>query len=671
MQIKFLVHVFIFLMCFSSVVAQWRQTDGPYGGNVSSMCTTSDAVFAAIADEGVYRSTNEGKTWRNVSPVLKKKRATAIVSSGQTVYAVMGDGLFSSTDDGSNWKLVRGGNYKYLSVRGSTILMAAETDTILVSKDGGNSWVSYGGSNQLAFSSVFVSKTQLLVGCSKGRMLSSDGGVTWSTTDLGMSRITSYAYVKSDLFCARSGWVFVSYDDGTYWTSVPTVYMNVHAKEVASDGKTLYMGASDAGVWSTNDGGYTWKQINTNIRSQNVSALCVSPPYVYAGTSDDGIFVQTIGSTYWYWVSEGLKKTAVQEVRSFNGGLIARTGRSIYNLYKDGWRENNDSLADWQHSIATTKQSVYVGTYYNGLYRQTSPIPSWKPMPIGAVYPGAIDTRGDTIYAAGGSQVWRSTDDGENWKEIGWSGFRNITAVCAGPSVLCVADEGSLYFSSNQGASWRKGYNYLMVYSIFFQGDILYLCDAGSTKISRDQGLTWSDFYDGTAPGFKSLSISNGRVFGITRDQIHILDTVLRRWVLLSSMLPVKEINSVYSTATTIYASTESGIWYAELSDILASVGDDSKKQVQSSHPSCLISSLQPNPSDDRATLLYTLESAGQVSVQLYDAHGRLLRVLLDDFVTAGTHTVEWDTSVLESGVYMCRILHNNECVFERFVVHH
>jgi hypothetical protein len=44
------------------------------------------------------------------------------------------------------------------------------------------------------------------------------------------------------------------------------------------------------------------------------------------------------------------------------------------------------------------------------------------------------------------------------------------------------------------------------------------------------------------------------------------------------------------------------------------------------------------------------------VSITIYDAVGRRVAVLVDEDVTAGFHTADWDTRGLASGVYLYRI---------------
>jgi len=67
-----------------------------------------------------------------------------------------------------------------------------------------------------------------------------------------------------------------------------------------------------------------------------------------------------------------------------------------------------------------------------------------------------------------------------------------------------------------------------------------------------------------------------------------------------------------------------------------------------------------PNPSSSGATLTLTLRSASHVTAAVYGADGRLVRVLVDERLPAGTHRLSWDGKTLTgaraaSGVYFIR----------------
>jgi hypothetical protein len=68
-----------------------------------------------------------------------------------------------------------------------------------------------------------------------------------------------------------------------------------------------------------------------------------------------------------------------------------------------------------------------------------------------------------------------------------------------------------------------------------------------------------------------------------------------------------------------------------------------------------------PNPFNPSTTVGFTLPQAGPVRLSLHDARGRLVRVLVDEPLAAGSHEVRWDGRdltgrVAASGVYLARL---------------
>ncbi len=63
-----------------------------------------------------------------------------------------------------------------------------------------------------------------------------------------------------------------------------------------------------------------------------------------------------------------------------------------------------------------------------------------------------------------------------------------------------------------------------------------------------------------------------------------------------------------------------------------------------------------PNPFNPSTTIRYSLASAQQVRLAVYDVLGSEVAVLAEGRTQAGTHAVEWDARALPSGVYFYRL---------------
>lgn len=75
-------------------------------------------------------------------------------------------------------------------------------------------------------------------------------------------------------------------------------------------------------------------------------------------------------------------------------------------------------------------------------------------------------------------------------------------------------------------------------------------------------------------------------------------------------------------------------------------------EDVDSNQPSAGTLSIHPNPSNEMATFGFRLARSERVSLDLYDALGRHVERLAQDFLPAGEHDIRYDATALSPGVY-------------------
>jgi DNA-binding transcriptional regulator YhcF (GntR family) len=81
-----------------------------------------------------------------------------------------------------------------------------------------------------------------------------------------------------------------------------------------------------------------------------------------------------------------------------------------------------------------------------------------------------------------------------------------------------------------------------------------------------------------------------------------------------------------------------------------------------------------PNPFNPETTIQYVTPAEGQVTIQIYDIQGKLIRSLLHEFQSAGTHTLRWDGlnetgTRVPSGTYFLRVTAGTEKVSKRIIM--
>jgi hypothetical protein len=66
-----------------------------------------------------------------------------------------------------------------------------------------------------------------------------------------------------------------------------------------------------------------------------------------------------------------------------------------------------------------------------------------------------------------------------------------------------------------------------------------------------------------------------------------------------------------------------------------------------------------PNPTSNNTTIRYRVETRSQVNIEVYDAAGNKLTVLVNQTVEPGSYSVLFNTTSLPSGIYMVKAVSN------------
>lgn len=107
--------------------------------------------------------------------------------------------------------------------------------------------------------------------------------------------------------------------------------------------------------------------------------------------------------------------------------------------------------------------------------------------------------------------------------------------------------------------------------------------------------------------------------------------------------------------------------------DLLLQSSAATRKRPGSSSPAVSydfnLYSNYPNPFNSSTRIRFSLPSAGQATIRVYDVTGRLVTTLLDDMVAAGHHQVVFDGSGISSGVYFCQLKAGGELQTRKMVL--
>ncbi len=178
-------------------------------------------------------------------------------------------------------------------------------------------------------------------------------------------------------------------------------------------------------------------------------------------------------------------------------------------------------------SFAVNGNTVFAGSN-GGVYRSTDTGNSWTNLgPNFEILSLAV--HGDTLFAGtylGG--VFRSADNGTTWSEVN-NGLTNLEvfSLAFEGHYLFAGTNGSIFRSADHGSSWiplNNGIDYSAtsdprVYDIAVSGNTLLVGALGGMYRSTDDGDSWSTANNGltnTAPGIHSIVVSGGDLFAST-----------------------------------------------------------------------------------------------------------------------------------------------------------
>lgn len=267
-------------------VAQWTALN--LGLNSSRSITTyNGALYVAVQNAGIQKSTTDGATWTQANVGLPLVNGTQIKvqsvgHTATTLFCGTESGVYRSTDNGASWALANSAlpassNALYVNKFYAfgplvfAVFNGMGTNSIWRSGDNGTSWgAGFSGmsANQTVYNIDEVDGI-LYASTNTSLMRSTDLGGSWSqvgTTNYAVYAVQGFAgrLVALTTFGAR-----YSLDQGVSWTpstNYPVASPAAGSELISYDGKYYAITRSaSVGCYVTLDGGVTWSVFNTGL----------------------------------------------------------------------------------------------------------------------------------------------------------------------------------------------------------------------------------------------------------------------------------------------------------------------------------------------------------------------------------------------------------------------
>jgi len=539
----------------------WKTTDGGiYWENVSDgyfQRASVGAIAVAQADsnvlyvgmgescirgnvahgDGVYKSTDAGKTWTHLG--LQDTRHISKVrvhpTNPDVVYvAAVGHahgpnaerGIFRSRDGGQTWEHVlsrgedAGSNDLSMDPHNPRVLYAAFWETrrlpwslasggpgsgLFKSTDGGDSWTEISHNKGLPKGTlgkigVTASGAQrdrifAIVEAEDGAVFrSDDGGETWERLSEQRElrqRAWYYQHLTADPRDPETVWAlnietWRSTDGGQKFNTVAIPHGDNHELWIDPRDTRRMIEGNDGGATITFNGGESWSSIYNQPTAEFYHVTTdVRTPYRVYGAQQDNTTIT---------VPSRSPLTAITNSESYDigggeSGYIAVRPDDPNVVFAGsylGFLTRYDHRTGQSRSIEVWPEEVLGGGALDARYRF-----QWT-------FPIVLSPHDPNVLYATGNHVFRSTDDGTTWDEVSPDLTRNDQSK--------MASSGGPLTQDNTGAEYY-GTIFAFAESPLERGVLWAGSDDGLVHISRDNGKTWSNVTPAGLPEWTLISI--------------------------------------------------------------------------------------------------------------------------------------------------------------------
>ncbi len=559
---------------------------------------------------GIYKSTNGGDSWLDISSNLPKYQASdslfyfywkfsldktkkgviyTATTRGWPEEGLAGFedwGVYKTTDDGQTWNDMSS-NFSngwlsppFFDEKHAFVLDVAPSNPDIIywglvwmqkSTDGGNSW------NQ-----IFTQQT----------------ASGWKTTGLGFLAAEGIGFDPND-----PNLVYLAYDDFGIFRSddAANSFFPLDPRQEPYDG---FDAAKDVAI----------DPVNGDIYLSRYEGLANATQF---GFSLGQVWKSTDKGISWTSASVGLPNGRPKLIIDPNSG-------------------------------SPGNRTLYCASFHNGIYKSTNSGDTWAQINSGlgtdasTVWEITIDPNNSNILYAGtnamgaGGALYKSSDAGNNWNKLSSFPTFDIFVIKIDKST------GNIFV----GATDNYDYN----------------SDGGLFK-SSDEGNTWTKIFDNSRPADVEIDPGNPNNIYVMAPAWFLFNSTFQPGIFFSSdggsswanitdnlgHLAGKFIKLNPHNPNQLFLGSDGGdVW---VRDNVTSVTINDVIPTD-------FSLLQnyPNPFNPSTTISYQIPYQSKVTLKIYDVLGREAKTLVNEEQPAGNYKVNFDASRLASGVYFYRI---------------
>ncbi|HKB87511.1 MAG TPA: YCF48-related protein [Ignavibacteriaceae bacterium] len=562
----------------------------------------------------VFKTTNGGQYWINRSLpnlILPSFQKILFVNQndgyvfGSTNNNIVSFTIARTTNGGTNWSIHSGPPTGEIFIadilNDSSTIIANNYGLLLRSTDYCDSWTFKMNSPVRRFYSIdFLNQQYGMIGTDSGNVFqTSDGGINWNQINIGFqTNINSIQYISQNFLTAAG---HEEYDTYTY----------------------ILTSTNQGSSWSNHT-----RNVIGSLTQCGIEPIDSLTAFIY-GIPDwvgGSIYKTTDGGLTWYLVYN-TSDYPISDVKSLNDHIIFASGGSSQSIILksidsgETWMEtafNNE----WVKGLSLIDSSAIFAFTNSVIYKSTNLGAEWNItfQPTEAHFRDLEFTSSLVGYCAGGnysSQLHKTTDGGSSWLTYNFP-TSDFVEHLSFPSEMVGygVTWGKVYKTINGGISWNMLISPYVSWPDIVFNDELNGWITGGTGVYKTSngGQTWEPEILHSDSHFSAFGIKRNRSLWLTGSNADII-----------------KYTGELSTAIAEYNGTEIPREFSLLQNY-------------------------PNPFNPTTRIRYDVPRESRVVLKIYDVLGAEVATLINENLTPGKYTAEWNAGQFASGVYIYRM---------------
>lgn len=340
------------------------------GAGIPSQITVND-IFAndsllfVATNEGLYKSTNAGRNFENVSfgkfsPEPYDNFSNNIKLINNKLYLSTWNGMYLSEDLGETWKpFVLETNKIFcreLLKRDNNLFFLSNINGIYEAEENGENWRKFSDSlYKVNYDPRYFYKKDDIIFTkdrsfpdSKDFIFSTNNGETWNESNSPISAARSVEFLYKKIILFKKGGIYESFDNTNTWQEIETnldelIIRNIDFTTKIDD--VIYLFTDDYGVFYSDDEGFTWDEfIGKEDELFNDSYLFMKKiSNKYYLSNEKGLFYS---NDLINWQKMSSLPNEINEFDVLNGVYVAKSASDFLFSLDDGesWNKYNDGL---------------------------------------------------------------------------------------------------------------------------------------------------------------------------------------------------------------------------------------------------------------------------------------------------------------------------------------